>query len=171
MGRHSEYTPEIGAKICELLAEGNSAGAICEREDMPSRPTLFRWLYQNADFRNLYAQAREHWADAVFEEIFDIADTAERDTIIKKNKNGEEYEAENHEFINRSRLRVDTRKWALARMSPKKYGELIKSEISGPNGGPIEISDDERARRLKLIFDAALQRKGAADANSVDDLI
>ncbi len=36
-----------------------------------------------------------------------------------------------HEHIHRSRLRVDTPKWVLAKALPKIYGDKIQTEISG----------------------------------------
>ena len=37
-----------------------------------------------------------------------------------------------HENIQRSRLRVDARKWAAARLAPKKYGDHISHDVKGP---------------------------------------
>ena len=31
--------------------------------------------------------------------------------------------------VAKARLRIDTRKWALSRMNPKKYGEKVSQEI------------------------------------------
>lgn len=173
-GRPSTYTPEIGARICELLIEGNSLRKLCrENDDLPTAGTVCLWLTRHPDFAEHYTRAREAQSEAMLEETFEIADECNpgEKTITKETEKGTFVEVVTGDMVERSKLRVDIRKWALARMAPKKYGELIKSEVSGPNGGPIEISDDERARRLKLIFDAAQARKGAADANAVDDLL
>ena len=43
----------------------------------------------------------------------------------------------NVEFVQRSKLRVETRKWAAKVNHPKKYGDKISQELSGPNGGPV----------------------------------
>jgi hypothetical protein len=32
---------------------------------------------------------------------------------------------------------VDTRKWLLSKIFPKKYGDKVSAEVSGPDGGPI----------------------------------
>ncbi len=45
-----------------------------------------------------------------------------------------------HEHVQRSRLRVDTRKWLMARMAPKKYGD--KMQHTGEGGGPIRTEVD-----------------------------
>ena len=41
--------------------------------------------------------------------------------------------------VGHAKLRVDTRKWALSKMCPKKYGDKIQQEVSGPDGGPVTM--------------------------------
>lgn len=112
-GRPSVYLPEVAANICSLLADGESLRKICKRRGMPNKSTVFRWLAKHAEFRDQYAKATETRADAIFEEMFDIADNA----------------AEESAAVAKARLRIDTRKWALARMNPKKYGDKVSQEI------------------------------------------
>ena len=45
-----------------------------------------------------------------------------------------------HEHGQRSRLRVDTRKWAAGKMAPKRYGDKIQH--TGDGGGPIRVRPD-----------------------------
>lgn len=112
-GRPSDYLPEVAADICSLLAEGESLRKVCDRPGMPNKATVFRWLAQHEEFRDQYAKATETRADAIFEEMFDIADEV----------------AEEAAAVGKARLRIDTRKWALARMNPKKYGDKVSQEI------------------------------------------
>ena len=137
-GRPSERTPEIEDLILNGLANGKSMVSLCRGEDMPCPSTVYRWLSADKDFCDRYARAREDQADTMADEIIDIADDKSNDTILKSNGDGEPYEVANTEWINRSRLRVDARKWVAAKLKPKKYGDKLTSEISGPNGGPIE---------------------------------
>ena len=125
MGRPSEYTEEIGDKICEGLADARSLRSICCDDDMPSQSTVFRWLADErfADFRERYARAREAQADAIFDEMLDIADDGTNDYM----GDDEKY---NGDAVARSKLRVDTRKWMAAKLSPKKYGEKIGFDVS-----------------------------------------
>ena len=65
-----------------------------------------------------------------------------------------------HEHIQRSKLRVDTRKWAMARMAPKRYGDRIMQEHTGADGGPIETrerSDDEKIAAARGILREAFE--------------
>ena len=43
---------------------------------------------------------------------------------------------ENREFVNRSKLRVDSRKWQLSKLLPKKYGEKQTIEHEGEINTP-----------------------------------
>lgn len=120
MARPSKFSQKIANKICERLSDGESLRAICESSSMPSRPTVFRWLSQSLQFRDQYARAREAQADLMAEEILEIADDKDADT-------------------QRSRLRFDARKWLASKMAPKKYGDKVTQEHTGPDGGPVEV--------------------------------
>lgn len=136
-GRPSEYTAAIAAEICGRLANGESLREICASDDMPGKSTVFNWLAAHKEFVDQYARAREaqveHWAD----EIVEIADDGTNDWIERQNSDGSTYEAVNSDHINRSRLRVDARKWLMSKLAPKKYGDKITQEVTGANGAPL----------------------------------
>lgn len=138
MARPSKYSQKIADEICERLAEGESLRVICSAEEMPNRATVFRWLSSQAEFRDQYAHAREEQAERMLDEIIEIADDTSQDTTPKVDKEGNEYgEQANSEWIARSRLRVDARKWAMSKLAPKKYGDKVA--LTGDGGGPIQI--------------------------------
>jgi hypothetical protein len=139
------YSEKIASEICQRLVDGESLQKICEAPQMPNPATVFKWLEQKPAFLRNYTLAREMWADLQFSRMWEIAD----------NQSGD---------VNRDRLRIDTLKWSLARIAPKKYSERF--EITGAGGGPIEteISDREIARRL-----AFLLSKGAHKPQSTQD--
>jgi hypothetical protein len=124
MGRPTDYSPDITVLICERLGLGESLREICRDEAMPDKSTVMRWLSRHQEFRDQYACAREAQADYYAEEIIEIADDGSNDWMERK-RGEETVEVENHEVIGRSRLRVDTRKWLMARMAPKKYGDKL----------------------------------------------
>jgi terminase small subunit-like protein len=136
-GRPSAWSPELGKAICALIADGLSLRAICERPGMPDRRTVFRWLGSREEFRHQYSIAREFQADLLFDEILEIADNASGDIVRTVTAEGREVERIDHENIQRSKLRVDTRKWMAGKLVPKKYGERIAHEHGDPRGNPI----------------------------------
>ncbi len=129
-GRPSLYTEALAAKICRRLAEGESLRAICADKAMPAISTVMGWLFDgNHDgFSEHYARAREAQAEIRADEIVDIADDASND--FTADKDGKL--VANSEHIQRSRLRVDARKWIAAKLLPKRYGD--KLDLGGTVG-------------------------------------
>lgn len=143
-GRPSDYSVEITTAICVRLGLGESLREICRDDEMPDKSTVMRWLASHAEFRDQYASAREAQADYYAEEIIEISDDGTNDWMERQRGDGETEEVENKDVLARSRLRVDTRKWLMARMAPKKYGDKVTQEHTGPDGGPVQIQRIER---------------------------
>lgn len=126
-GRPSEYSIEVASDICSHLAAGSSLVKICRDENKPGVSTVYRWLLEQDKFREMYARAREDQADTLADEILDIADDGRNDTYTTSD--GEV--VTNHDVINRSKLRVDSRKWIAAKLKPRKYGDRVEQHHSG----------------------------------------
>ncbi len=129
-GRPEKWNQDLADKVCQKIAEGYSMRTVCAPEEMPAIATLFRWLRDHESFREQYARATEERTEAMAEDILDIADDGSND-LMTIQKGDYEYEIENKEVTNRSRLRVDTRKWIMAKMKPKKYGDKLDLSNNG----------------------------------------
>lgn len=151
-GRPSDFTQELAGTICERIANGESLRSICEEAEMPNKATVFRWLAANTVFSDQYARARETQADSLFDEILSIADDGHNDFMLKKFGDDERW-IENGEALQRSKLRVDARKWMAGKLRPKKYGEKQEIDHTSSDGSMtpqrVELvalkSDDNRA--------------------------
>lgn len=110
MGRPTIYSEEIITEFLYRIAKGRSVASVCQDDDMPHRATIYEWLAQNGDFSDKYARASEQRADHYFDEMLDIADKALPEEVQK------------------AKLQIDTRKWVLSRMNPKKYGDKHKDD-------------------------------------------
>lgn len=140
-GRPSKFTQAVALEICNRLAQGESLIQICRNSDhLPNKCTIVRWLQdpKHEQFRTQYAQARETQMEHYSDEILEISDDGSNDWMERENKDGSTYEVVNNEAINRSRLRVDTRKWLMSKLAPKKYGDKQTLEHSGPNGEALQ---------------------------------
>jgi transposase len=170
MSRPSEYSEERAAAVCTLLAEGLSLRQIAARDGMPDKATILRWLAAtdaegkplHADFRDRYARAREMQAEHLAHEILEIADTPCEGERIEEgvDKDGNPVsKTVREDMLGHRRLQVDTRKWLMAKLAPKKYGERVATEVSGPDGAPVkvEIDDREAARRVAFLLARATQ--------------
>lgn len=146
-GRPSDYTQELADEICARLSEGQSMRTVCAADDMPAAGTVFRWLRTNEEFCKQYARAKAESADALVEEMTDISDDGTNDWMRRLNSDGEPVGwVVNGEHIQRSRLRVETRKWIAAKLKPKKYGDKLDATVSSPDGGPLVVFLDSRDR-------------------------
>lgn len=142
-GRPSEYNQQVAEAICERIALGESLRSICRDDAMPAQSTVFKWLTQQTAFAEQYTRARETQADAMVDEMLDIADRAV-----------------SNEEVQAARLRIDARKWVAVKLRPKKYGERVMTELTGRDGGPIQtedVGDTEAARRIAFTLAKATQ--------------
>lgn len=124
-GRPSTYSEEIADIICEQIAKGLSLARICQADGMPQPRTVYGWLRTNEEFAQNYTRAKEDQADYMAEETLEISDDSDIDPQHK-------------------RIMVDTRKWLASKFKPKKYGDRIQQEVSGPDGGPIKTDNTWR---------------------------
>lgn len=122
---HTIFTQELADKICEHLVSGLSLRQIEALEGMPTKTTILRWLADDrfTSFRDQYARARDMQAEGMADEILEIADDGRNDWMEIQNRDGDNIGWRvNGEAVQRSRLRIDARKWLLSKLLPKKYG-------------------------------------------------
>lgn len=136
----AEFSQDVFDRICERIADGESLRAICADQGMPSKSNVFRWLAANKDAADQYARARDAQADAIFDEILDIADNAVNDWMETHGADDVGYRA-NGEHIQRSKLRIEARKWMAGKLRPKVYGD--KLDLSGNVGFNVTIAGDD----------------------------
>src|SRR5580658_1817622 len=132
--RSTEYTPQIAEFICARIANGESLRKICSDPDMPANSTVFKWLSEQKPFAEQYTRAREAQMEVMAQEIIDIADDSSEDALIDEDGKTRA----NAEFVNRSRLRVDTRKWLMSKLNPKKYGDK-QLHTGGDGESPVGL--------------------------------
>ena len=136
--------------VCKEISLGKSLREISRQHEDVSQTKIYNWLNKYEDFRVQYTRAREDQADSIFDEMLVIADDGLNDTY----EDSEGNEKVNQDHIQRSRLRIETRKWMAGKLRPKKYGEKVVQEITGKDGGPIETTDIPASDRLASMLSA-----------------
>lgn len=131
--------------ICERLAMGESLNAICQEDEMPAESTVRTWVLNDVEgFAANYTRAREigyeHHADL----ILDLADKSRKGVKRTVKANGDVEEVEG-DMVERSRLQIDARKWILAKMLPKRYGDRLDLNHSGRIQTSREMTEEELA--------------------------
>ena len=113
----------IIATLLDRLAAGESLSAICRDNGYPAESTIRLWALTDRDgFAARYARARELQADYLAEDTLRCADSATAETAQAV------------------RLQVDARKWFASKVAPKKYGDRVTQEISGPDGEALQVN-------------------------------
>ena len=121
-GRPTTYTPEIADAICEGLLEYNLYRLCNESDTLPARTTVLGWMERNPEFAAKCARAdklrAQKWATKI------------------------ELAAENCDESNAqsSKVQISAYQW-LASKEDAKYGDKIQAEVSGPNGGPMQVQE------------------------------
>jgi hypothetical protein len=164
MARPSDYNQEIAAAICAEIVDGMSLRSICRKDDMPAISTVMLWLSRHAEFSEQYAHARDAQADTLADELLEICDDATNDWMDKelRNSKGEvtgSITVVDQEHINRSRLRVETRKWIASKLKPKKYGDRLTVDSTVKHSADA-YSDDELAHIASTGSDGAIEASG-----------
>ena len=133
-GRPIEPVPQdIAEQVVVWLASGKTLRDFCRLPGMPHYSTIYDWLDKDDEFTQRFARARATGEDVISQECLSIADDDTRDV-------SGELEIPNGVAVQRDKLRIDTRLKLLAKWSPKKWGDKVQTEISGPAGGPLEVS-------------------------------
>ena len=133
------YSPELAEAICAEIITGRSLPDISRDPGMPHVRTIFRWLANQPEFQRLYELACLSRTHALAEEIIAISDDDSADWIEEPAKHGAGViRRADNAAVQRARLKVDSRKWLLSKLQPRKYGDRVSAELTGANGGPIK---------------------------------
>lgn len=118
-GRPTTYTEDIAKEICKRISEGESVRSITRDENMPSQATIYNWLLDEdkKEFLEQYERARDTQANIFFEELDELAKQAVED-IVGDDKS-------DNARVSARKLQIDTLKWRLSKMLPKKYGDKL----------------------------------------------
>lgn len=138
MAYSKENINKITDYIFSEIEKGRALRNILKDKDMPSPATFYLWIEEDENKLKRYTRATTIRADIIFDDIINIADENINDTYI----NDDGKEVVNNDVIQRSRLRIDARKWVLGKLNPKKYGDKTDITSGGEkiqNNLPIKI--------------------------------
>ncbi len=127
MAAQSVYTDELGQKIFDRIATTSlSVKNIC-KELHVNYSTVREWIANKEHpMADLYTRAKQLQIENLAEEILEIADDETKDMF--DTEMGQQH---NPTAVNRSKTRIDSRKWLLSKLDPKKYGDKLEIENKG----------------------------------------
>ena len=124
MGRPEILDDEMKVKICDMIADNYYLMEIADEIGV-SQSTIKNAIRRDENFRREYVLAREAAAEFMVERMILVA--------IGKDPLVVELEMDERKMV------LDTIKWIAGKMLHSVYGDKVKKEISGPNGGPVQI--------------------------------
>jgi len=131
----SGYDEALATEILDQLAEGKTLRAICREPNMPSARRVNRWATDDINgFAARYDRARRLQGDAIFDEVVDITNEKFVDNVE----------------VNAAKLKVDARKWFLAKLHPERFGDKV--EITSRTE---KLSDEQVDEQLLNLLEAA----------------
>ncbi len=136
------FDPQVAIKVCELIADGLTLRQIAKIDGMPATSTIMAWVNEVPAFAEHYGRAKDRQMDRMADELLAIADDGENDWMERELASGAIVSVPDYEHIKRSELRVNTRKWLMSKIAPKRYGEKLM--LADADGGSLV----ERFRRM-----------------------
>jgi hypothetical protein len=116
-------------KLADMVLEGMRGGLstfkACAAVGV-HHSTFIGWVGEDAKLANNYARAREDLIERIANEVIELSDV---DVGLQPDGKKDWAAVQKH------KLQVDTRKWLLSKLAPKKYGE--KLEVSGDPANPL----------------------------------
>jgi hypothetical protein len=139
IGRPSIFTDKLADQICTRIALGNSLRKVCLADDMPDITTIIAWCREKPEFSKQYDRACVDRGNHLAEEALEIADqTPETEPV--RDKAGEVIDMKLHSaYVAWQKNRVDARRWFASKMSPKRFGDKVQTEVSGIDGSAIKV--------------------------------
>ena len=116
--------------ICTSISTTTSGLDKIAKQHGVNPDSIYTWLRLYPDFSEKYARARRDQLQILADQLIELSDT---DRICQKvtTKADGTTETVTLDQVERTKLQIDTRKWLLSKLDPKKYGDKIQNEHTG----------------------------------------
>lgn len=168
-----KFSQQLADEICRRIVGGQSLASICDEEGMPSTSTVMYWRHTKPDFKAQYEASREAQADAIFEELLEIADDGSNDWMEVQSAKGKIDIVLDKEHVQRSRVRIDTRFRMLEKMNSKRYGAKVELDHRSGDGtmSPKNMNDQQKADKIAAILARAEAKRSKSKVDDGTDLV
>lgn len=128
----SQDRAALAKKVLEGMHGGLSCFKACQAAGVP-HSTFISWVNVDQELANRYTRAREDLIERMAQEVLELSDV---DVGLQPDGKKDWAAVQKH------KLQVDTRKWLLSKLAPKKFGD--KLELTGDPDRPLAIQKIER---------------------------
>jgi hypothetical protein len=121
----SDERAKVSQIVLDGMRNGLSAFKACQVAGVP-QSTFSRWCDDDVALAESYARARDDLVELMAEQVLQLSDQEVPETGDGK---------KDWAAVQKHKLQVDSRKWLLSKLAPRKYGD--KLELSGDNENPL----------------------------------
>jgi hypothetical protein len=134
------YSGELADRICDLVSDGTSLRAACEKLGLERR-TVRSWITRHREFAEAYDSARKLAIDGHVDGILELAASV----------GGTDSNAQ----VQAARLQIDSIRWLAAKLLPERFGDKIetKNETTLNTVDPLTALLREIASSGERIYD------------------
>jgi len=148
-----EIDHEVFDEILFRMMNGEAVTKICKDENQPHYSVFMKWVQSDQDLFDRYARARTIQSDYFFDEMVEIADD----------------EAD----IRRAQVKIEARQWHVGKISPRKYGNRIMSQIDATVTHSVKpdlsrLSADAREELRTLLIEQMRAAPKVVDSYAVE---
>ena len=138
MRRPVRYDPAIGEQVCTVIASTTlGIKAICKKfNKFPTHTTFYQWLASESELADLYVRAKETQTQLLEDEMIELADTPKVGEVVTIKPDGKEIRR--GDMLEHRKLQIETRKWLMAKLKPRKYGDSLTHK--GDPDNPVQVS-------------------------------
>lgn len=138
-----DYIASTSKSIASILAAGHDGNTL------PRYATVARWLAEQDEnganpLRDQYARAKEAQADYMAEEMAELHNKAWVPLLDDDGKpiiiDGKPLMTVDKSSAAIVRLEAENKKWLMGKLRPKKYADKQQHEVTGANGGAIQVA-------------------------------
>lgn len=141
-GRPTSFTPDVCEEIFRRLEAGETLNAICCDEHLPEAYSVRRRARELPEFASRLARARESWADALVDEMMDVARDGSKDWIVVT-QGGRQVQKVDKEAVDRSKLIVSTIQWIAARENRFRFSDDATKITADSGDAATAIKQDQ----------------------------
>lgn len=118
-GRPTKYTAELAEVLLSRISSGESVRSIARDPEMPAQSTIFDWALHHPEFSVQYDKAVDVRMEIRAEEIEELAETMED--------------------LQRAKLVIDTKKWNMSKLKPKRFGDKLDLDPNDKGIQPLMV--------------------------------
>lgn len=152
-GRPRKYSRiPVMNRILEAMAKGDRCleDILEQEEGLPDSVTIYEWIGEDTEeahhIASIFSRAQELWCRAQLRKTLEIADDQTRDVVL----DAKGIPRSDNTAVNRDRLRVGARQWAMAKLAPKIFGEKIEQQLTGKDGAGLTVMINVNTKQKQI---------------------